>query len=104
MYRHFVGVFTAVIALLANLEFLSGNQSTKTDRRTIRAEGGGEDFLYIFRGQILFVHADRWFPTQVTTRPILQTSNNERQFYISTIQSLLLLRAPSQIFSVLSAG
>jgi len=47
MYRHFVGIFRAAIAFLANLEFLRRYRSAKTDRRTIRAKGEGEDFLHI---------------------------------------------------------
>jgi len=37
---------------LANLEFFyAGGESAKTDRRTIRAKGKGEDFLYILGGK-----------------------------------------------------
>jgi len=50
MYRHFVGIFRAAIAFLANLEFLRRvGLSIGEDRQTddSRAKGEGEDFLHI---------------------------------------------------------
>jgi len=63
MYRHFVDVFIAAIAFLANWKFLSGNRSAKTDRWSIRAKGVGEDFLYILEDNTF---CTRRIPTYVS--------------------------------------